>query len=117
VGNHLVLLTEHQLVAARKWAWITQMVCIQGFGFGKLAVIAFLLRIDERTTRKKKFWFLYFVGFSNIVLNANQGTLMGTVCSPLSKWWDASVPGVCSQYHLLRTNYVGYFQGSQESSE
>lgn len=111
LGNHLALFTENQLILARKWGWITQMVCILGFGFDKLAVIAFLFRIDERTN-SKRFCFLYFVGFSNIVLNANQSTLMGTVCSPLAKWWDATVPGVCPKYHLLRTYNVGYFQGS-----
>lgn len=110
LGNHLALLDEHQVMNARKWGWITQLLSIQAIGFGKLAVIAFLLRIEERTY-KKRVWFLYFVGFSNVIININQTTLMGTVCWPLVKLWDPAVRGNCPPYNIVRTNYVGYFQG------
>ena len=114
LGNHIALLTYEQVVAARKWSWISQIVAINAIGFGKLAVIAFLLRIQDRTQNKAK-WFLYFVGVGNVVINLDQSILMLTQCHPLGHQWDDRIPGVCP--HVHRTNRVGYFAGSMDSSD
>ena len=46
LGNHIHLLSHDQLVKALKWSWMSQIVAVQAIGFGKIAVIAFLLRIQ-----------------------------------------------------------------------
>ena len=46
LGNHIELLSYDQLVKALKWSWMAQIVAVQAIGFGKIAVIAFLLRIQ-----------------------------------------------------------------------
>ncbi|KAL8667910.1 MAG: hypothetical protein Q9202_000375 [Teloschistes flavicans] len=111
LGNHLALLWTPQLVKALRWSWIGQIIAVQAIGFGKIAVIAFLLRIQERNTKLKKLaWFLYFIAVSNVVINIDQMILILLQCSPSRKLWNPSVPGTC--YHIHRTNHVGYFQGS-----
>ncbi|KAL8870791.1 MAG: hypothetical protein Q9174_003244 [Haloplaca sp. 1 TL-2023] len=111
LGNHIYLLWGPQLVKALLWSWIGQISAINAIGFGKIAVIAFLLRIQERnSTFKKAAWFLYFIAISNVVININQSIMILLQCSPSQKLWDLSVPGSC--YHVERTNHVGYFQGS-----
>ncbi|KAI4194075.1 MAG: hypothetical protein LQ350_007984 [Teloschistes chrysophthalmus] len=112
LGNHIGLLWVPQLVKALRWSWIGQIVAIQAIGFGKIAVIAFLLRIQERNTKLKKLaWFLYFIAVSNVIINIDQMVLILLQCSPSRKLWNPSVPGTC--YHIRRTNNVGYFQGSK----
>lgn len=110
LGNHVHLLTPPQLVASLKWVWLGQIVILNAIGFGKLAVCALLLHIQDRTQSKKK-WFIYFVGISGIIINIDQTILMLTQCTPLARQWDSSVPGSCN--HVLRTAHVGYFQGSK----
>ncbi|KAL8705631.1 MAG: hypothetical protein Q9201_001268 [Fulgogasparrea decipioides] len=111
LGNHLGLLYGPQLVSALQWSWMGQIVVIQAIGFGKIAVIAFLLRIQERNTKLKKLaWFLYFIGVSNVIINIDQMILILLQCSPSRKLWNPAIPGTC--YHIHRTNHVGYFQGS-----
>lgn len=90
LGNHLRLLDPPEIVKAVKWSWIGQIVAIHAIGFGKLAVIAFLLRIQERTQNKKA-WFLWFIGISNVILNIDQMVLILLQCSPSRKLWDQSV--------------------------
>lgn len=113
LGNHISLLTAEQIVAAGKWSWISQMMAINAIGFGKLAVIAFLLRIQDRTENKGR-WILYFIGFSNVVINLDQTIQMLVICKPLARQWNHQLDGSCP--HVLRTNYVGYFQGSMSSA-
>ncbi|KAL8727833.1 MAG: hypothetical protein Q9181_005565 [Wetmoreana brouardii] len=111
LGNHFGLLYGPQLVKALQWSWMGQIVAIQAIGFGKIAVIAFLLRIQERNTKLKKLaWFLYFIGISNVIINIDQMILILLQCSPSRKLWNPAIPGTC--YHIHRTNHVGYFQGS-----
>ncbi|KAL9585096.1 MAG: hypothetical protein Q9212_001722 [Teloschistes hypoglaucus] len=111
LGNHIGLLWVPQLVKALRWSWIGQIIAVQAIGFGKIAVIAFLLRIQERNSKLKKLaWFLYFIAVSNVIINIDQMILILLQCSPSRKLWNPSVPGTC--YHIRRTNNVGYFQGS-----
>lgn len=110
LGNHVYLLTPSELVSSLKWVWLGQIVILNAIGFGKLAVCALLLHIQDRTQSQKK-WFIYFVGISGIIINIDQTVLMLTQCTPLARQWDRNVPGSCD--HVLRTAHVGYFQGSK----
>ena len=112
LGNHESLLTPPQISMALEWAWIAQCLLIQSIGFGKYAVIAFILRIQDRShTRKATFiaYFLYFIGVSNFFINITEMTMVLTSCSPPSKFWNSAVRGTCN--HIVRTDHVGYFQG------
>jgi len=53
LGNHMSLLDSLQIVKALKYSWIGHMLGIPFNGFGKNAVIAFLLRIQDRAQSKK----------------------------------------------------------------
>ena len=112
LGNHIILLQSQQVVKAIEWSWIGQSLMIQSIGCGKYAVIAFILRIQDRTESKKRTYvtyFLYFVGFSNFVINIAEMTMIMTSCSPTAKFWNKALPGTCKE--VGRTDHVGYFQG------
>ena len=114
LGNHLDLLFGPQLVKANLWSWVGQIVAVQAIGFGKIAVIAFLLRIQNRAHSMKNtvlVWILYFIGFSNVVINIDQMILILLQCDPVPKLWNQELPGTC--HHIQRTNNVAYFQGSK----
>ncbi|MDI1487978.1 MAG: hypothetical protein OHK93_007252 [Ramalina farinacea] len=113
LGNHIDLLFGPQLVKANLWSWIGQIVAVQAIGFGKIAVIAFLLRIQNRAHSMKNtilVWILYFIGFSNVVINIDQMILILLQCDPVPKLWNQELPGTC--HHIQRTNNVAYFQGT-----
>ncbi|MCJ1277470.1 hypothetical protein MMC21_005283 [Puttea exsequens] len=109
IGNHSDVLRPDQVQHAIEWSWIGQIVTLLSTGFGKIAIIAFLLRIQEGT-HKYKGWFLHFVGWSNMVLNIIQVILILLQCSPTPKLWNNNLPGTCE--HRIRTNKAGYFRGS-----
>ena len=109
LGNHLSILTHPQTVSALKWDWLGQVVILNAIGFGKIAVCAFLLRIQDRTHSKGK-WFLYFIAVSMIIVNFNSSIQMMTQCTPLAHQWDRLRPGSCD--HIQRTARLGYFSGS-----
>lgn len=113
MGNHIELLTPPQILMSLKWSWFGQFILIQSIGFGKLAVIAFLLRIQHRAHSWKDtvlVSLLYFIGFSNVIININQLIQLLISCHPAERLWDQSLPGDCS--NLVRTNRIGYFQGA-----
>ena len=97
------------MVKSLEWSWIGQVVVIQAIGFGKLAIIAFLLRIQDRAQTRKA-WLLWFIGISNVVINIDQAVLILLQCDPVGKLWNQTIPGTC--YHIQRTEHVAYFQGS-----
>lgn len=84
---------------------------VNGIGFGKLAVIAFLLRIQDRRGSPKKNLFLYFIGISGCIVNMILTILLLLQCEPLERQWNDQVPGSCP--HVLRTTDAGYFAGSK----
>lgn len=99
------------------WSWIGQSILIQTVGFGKYAVIAFLLRIQGRAQGRKMIsltYLLYFIGFSNFVINIITMTMIYTTCSPAAKFWNQSLPGTCN--YVARLDHVGYFQGSMKQN-
>ena len=112
LGNHIALLKPPQIVKSIEWSWIGQCLLIQSIGFGKYAVIAFILRIQDRAQSRKTTvvtYSLYFIGVSNFVINITEMAMILTSCSPTAKFWNSALAGSCT--HLDRTNYVGYFQG------
>ena len=114
MGNHLPLLTTEQTKNALEWSWIGQMILIQSIGAGKIAVVAFLLRIQAGLNSKKtKYlsWLLYFVAVTNVAINLDQMALILRACSPVGKLWNPSLPGACDG--LVRASHVGYFQGGK----
>ena len=117
LGNHTWLLWGPQLSKANFNSWIGQIICIHAIGFGKIAVIAFLLRIQSgtnSTTQAYLRYLLFFIAISNVVLNINQTILILLSCDPTPKLWDHSRPGSCP--HEERHTMAGYFQGSTSKS-
>ena len=117
LGNHTWLLSGPQIATANLYSWIGQIICIHAIGFGKIAVIAFLFRIQAGTHGKKsKYleWILYFVAITNVILNINQSVLILMSCDPTQKLWDHSKPGACNGED--RHTNAGYFQGSMRKS-
>lgn len=113
MGNHLALLTPPQIVNSLEYSWIGQIILIHTIGFGKIAVIAFLLRIQDRTNSRKNtvlVYLLYFVGISNVLINIMQSVMILISCNPSQRLWNLAIPGNCNG--LERTNHTGYFQGS-----
>ena len=114
LGNHIYLLKPQQIVKSIEWSWIGQSLLIQSIGCGKYAIIAFILRIQDRTESKKRIYvtyFLYFIGFSNFAINITEVAMIMTSCSPTAKFWNSELPGSCN--NIGRTNHVGYFQGCE----
>ena len=112
LGNHIFLLKPQQVVKSIEWSWIGQSLVIESIGCGKFAIIAFILRIQDRTESKKRTYvthFLYFIGFSNLVINTTEVIMIMTSCSPTAKFWNSALPGSCN--NIGRTDRVGYFQG------
>ena len=112
LGNHISLLKQQQVIKAIEWSWIGQSVIIESIGCGKYAIIAFILRIQDRTESKKRTYvtyFLYFIGISNFVINTTEVAMIMTSCSPTAKFWNQALPGSCN--NISRTDHVGLFQG------
>jgi len=107
-GNYIDRLTVQQQMMAVEWGWIGQIVALLSSGFGKIAIIYFLLRIQDGT-HSKSAWFLHFTGWSNMVLNFIQVILILLQCSPTPKLWDNTLSGTCDGKQ--RTNTAGYFRG------
>ena len=111
LGNYMDLSEQPEIVKALEWTWIGQRLLIQSIGFGKYAIIAFLLRVQDRVQSKKTKvlnYVLYFVGVSNFVLNIVSMTMILTSCSPTAKYWNKRLPGSCD--HLERHRNTGYTQ-------
>ena len=111
LGNYMDLLEPPEIIKALEWTWIGQCLLIQSIGFGKYAIIAFLLRIQDRVQSKKtkvSNYVLYFIGVSNFVLNIVSMTMILTSCSPTAKYWNKQLPGSCD--HLVRHRNTGYIQ-------
>ena len=113
LGNHMSLLHDSQIVNSQMWSWIAQSILIQTVGFGKYAVIAFLLRIQGRAQGKKMIfltYLLYFIGISNFAINVITMAMIFTSCSPTAKFWNQSLPGTCN--NVARLLDTGYLAGS-----
>ena len=109
LGNHFALLNRPQQIAALKWSFLGQFPMLNGIGFGKLAVIAFLLRIQGPNHLKKK-WFLYFIGGSGCFINLVTSVLLLVQCVPVERHWDPTAQGSCR--NEIQTANFGFFTGS-----
>ena len=79
LGTYMDQLEPPEIVKALEWTWIGQCLLKKSIGFGKYAIIAFLLRIQDRVQSKKTKvldYVLYFVGVVNFVLNIVSMTMI-----------------------------------------
>ncbi|OXV05604.1 hypothetical protein Egran_06628 [Elaphomyces granulatus] len=74
-----------------------------------MAVVAFLHRMHGPNQRNRVI-FLWTVAGSNAIMNLITLTVILTQCTPISKVWDASVPGYCADVSRIRD--YNYVQGS-----
>ena len=110
LGNHQSLLSPYNIVKTNLWSWIAQIVAILCLAVARIAVIAFLLSLQQRTHRKAR-WLLYIVGALQGVINVIEVVLILKQCDPIQRLWDPSVPGSCD---LIETcSKVGFLQGSK----
>ena len=115
LGNRVVVLENSQIADAQMWSWFGQSILIQTVGFGKYAVIAFLLRIQAGAQGKKMIfltYLLYLMGISNFAINTITMAMIYTACSPTAKFWNTSLQGTCN--YVTRLDHVGFFQGSMK---
>ncbi|KAF2721794.1 hypothetical protein K431DRAFT_209419, partial [Polychaeton citri CBS 116435] len=108
-GNHISNLDAHDVEQSIRWSWLGQLIAIMAIGFGKIAVIALVLRV-QGPTHKKKSYVLHFIWISNTVINIAQVVLLLYQCTPVQKLWNESLPGECDG--RVRAEYTGFFQGS-----
>jgi len=109
LGNHEADLSHSDIVKTNLWSWIAQIVAIFCLVVGRIAVIAFLLAISDRTYRIGR-RLIYFVGCLQGVINVAEIILILRQCDPLPKLWDFSIPGTCGLVEIC--SKVGYLQGS-----
>lgn len=108
-GNHQSALSNSDIVKTNLWSWIAQIVAILCLVVGRIAVISFLLALQERTHRNGR-RLLYVVGTLQGVINVVEVVLILKQCEPIQKLWDPSVPGTCNMIKIC--SQVGYLQGS-----
>lgn len=109
LGNHQSLLSYSQIVNTNFWSWIAQIVAILGLVIGRIAVISFLLALQDRTKSYGR-WLLYLVGAAQGIINVVEVVLILQQCTPIQKLWDFEVPGTCNMIQIC--SQVGYLQGS-----
>lgn len=89
------------------WNWIAQAISILDLAVARIAVIAFLLSLQNRTEHWSRY-FLYFIGVVQAVLNLITVVLIFEQCSPTARLWDISIPGTCDG--IIRCSQIGYIQ-------
>ncbi|KAK5120791.1 hypothetical protein LTR85_005857 [Meristemomyces frigidus] len=109
IGNHIAVLAANDIVQDQKWSWFGQIVAVLAIGFGKIGVIALLLRIQGPTHRKKSY-FLHAIWITNTIINIVQIVLILKQCTPVQKMWNDSLAGNCD--FRVTTSHGGFFQGS-----
>ena len=109
LGNHQSDLSPSQIVKTNLWSWIAQIVAILCLVVGRIAVISFLLALQQRAYRKGRI-VLYVVGTLQGLINVIEVVLILKQCDPIQKLWDPSVPGTCNMIKIC--SQVGFLQGS-----
>lgn len=112
IGNHLTAVDPTRLATGFLYDWIFNICTIMSSGFGKLAILDILLRIQGKTHKTKR-WILCFVGASTMLLNVNQSIIVWFQCKPRAKLWNVLVPGACDAQQVVLS--FGVFQGSKSS--
>lgn len=109
LGNHQVLLSDYNIVQTNLWSWIAQILAILTLVIARVAVIAFLLALSDRTHRNTR-WVLYLVGALQGIINIVEVVLILQQCQPIQKLWDPKVEGTCDLIEIC--SKVGFLQGS-----
>ncbi|KAF7718264.1 Uncharacterized protein PECH_002079 [Penicillium ucsense] len=109
LGNHQNLLSYDNIVKTNLWSWIAQVLAIIDLVIARIAVIAFLMTIQNRTQSKSKY-LLYGVGSAQAIINLIEIGLIFKQCTPTRKLWDIDVPGKCDMIEICSN--VGFVQGS-----
>ena len=88
VGNHVSTVTTHHTVPeAMKWSIISSAVVLFGIGTSKVAIIAFLLKVQGLTHRYLQS-FLYFLAVTNLAFNTALPFVIMFQCNPPAAEWD-----------------------------
>ncbi|CEO60460.1 hypothetical protein PMG11_05087 [Penicillium brasilianum] len=109
LGNHQDLLAYDNIVKTNLWSWIAQVLAIIDLVIARIAVIAFLMTIQNRTMSKSKY-LLYSVGGIQALINFIEIVLIFKQCTPTAKLWDINLPGKCEMIEIC--SKVGFVQGS-----
>jgi hypothetical protein len=112
LGEHISSLSSDEIRDAILLAWINQSIALISIGLGKLTIVAFLVRIQGYPQPRRSI-FLWFVGYSNLIMNCGVVALIFNQCSPQAKLWYTTLPGSCPRRKLLRN--LGYFQCGRPS--
>ncbi|KAJ5168552.1 uncharacterized protein N7482_004146 [Penicillium canariense] len=109
LGNHQNLLSYDNIVKTNLWSWIAQVIAIIDLVIARIAVIAFLISIQNRTMSKSRY-ILYGVGGIQALINFIEIILIFKQCTPTEKLWDIDLPGRCDMIDIC--SKVGFVQGS-----
>ncbi|KAI5370483.1 hypothetical protein Slin14017_G013620 [Septoria linicola] len=88
---------------------VANCAAIFGMTFGRFAVVALLLSIHGPTYPNGKLS-LWIIAISQFVINIIQVGFTIHQCSPVSRLWNITGPGVCR--YIQFTRKFGYFTGS-----
>jgi hypothetical protein len=106
-----LLALDPELVSKNQfYQWIFTTFAIAGIALGKMAIIVFILQVEDRAKTSRK-WILYALAASNMIVNIIIIPIIWVQCTPTTKIWDESVPGDCAGRE--RNQIYGYFQGSK----
>ncbi|KOC16693.1 hypothetical protein AFLA70_289g001621 [Aspergillus flavus AF70] len=109
LGDHQSLLSAHNIVQTNLWSWMAQIVAILCLVISRIAVIAFLLSLQGRTSSIGRI-VLYTVGAVQGIINVIEVALILKQCDPTEKLWNPAIAGTCDR--VLICSQVGFLQGS-----
>ncbi|KNG90331.1 hypothetical protein ANOM_001465 [Aspergillus nomiae NRRL 13137] len=109
LGDHQSLLSAHDIIHTNLWSWMAQIMAVLCLAISRIAVIAFLLSLQGRTSSIGRI-VLYTVGTVQAMINVIEVVLILKQCDPIEKLWNPAVPGTCGR--VLICSQVGYLQGS-----
>ena len=109
-GRHIADLSPDQISRSELHDWIFNTVIIVSFTLGKVAIVAFILRIEGISIKSYKKRFLYFLAISVSMVNIGMIVICWVQCHPVRKIWDDSIPGTCNGRETVKK--YGYFHGS-----
>ncbi|KAL5358731.1 hypothetical protein BJX96DRAFT_173712 [Aspergillus floccosus] len=108
LGVSMALLSHKERELALMYGWINQFIALFAIGLGKLAIVSFLSRIQGYQTRLRAI-VLWTLAASNLLVNIIAAILLIVQCSPVTRLWDAQIPGQCPG--RKRIQIFGFVQG------
>lgn len=103
-------LTPDDSKNALLFGWVNQIIALVAIGLGKVAIVAFLFRIQGIRTPIRT-GFLCGIAGSNLVVNVVAAALVLFQCSPVQELWNERLPGVCPRREVVQI--FGYVQGCE----